>query len=271
MQPGRPRSAPAGETARAIGRLVVSRQALITYLLVLAAYDALAIGLLSHVVAGAGVEDAAVAQRNGDDADHVLDALGSSPLDHLAWWGALLLVFAGGALLGGWLRSAYLLGLGARGARLRPPLRTMAWMTLFLLLTDLGFYGFAALGRVDGLALLQIAVLAGLTVFTLYADYAIALDGVSLVRGLVRSLEVVRALPRLTIVIFTLTFFASGTVSALFDPGEGLDATVQPFAFIAAVALLACVQFLTDCALVTVYGMAPSEAGSSDPAEEPSD
>ncbi len=172
------------------------------------------------------------------------------------------------ALATGWLRACYIDALANGRYAWRPPVETFRRLTLYSILFGLIELAFIGLADND-LGAYAIVLLLATTPFTLYADYAIVLDGVGIADGVRRSLQVVRRrLGASALAMALLVFYLPLLVSAAFDSGFTDSTHVQPAYLVAWLLAGTLVQFLTDSVLITLYRRTPvSAAGSDGPPE----
>jgi hypothetical protein len=236
---------------RSIRRLLATKQHLVVYLAAMALVDA---GLLALVIwAHPGISSFSdLSRREFDEAEtleHALGALGSGSTGLIA---ALAIYFVAGSLIIGWLRVAFIRGLGGDGATLRLPLAVTVRMGVYWLGFELATLGVDAMLAhslvLPGLVALPIASAA-----FLYADYAIALDDAGVWESVVCSLRIVRATLRRSLFVWLIALFVAQIVAAAFAPGFDSSSHVQPTFLLAYLLAGVVQQFVLDAVLVTFY------------------
>lgn len=243
VQQARP---PATSLPQAIGRLIISRERLLLAALGLTVIEIVALlPLVESLHRFTSFVDTVTALVSGIETDGLKAALDGSASS------ALTLAFGivAGSLVIAALRVSYLQALVVRSGLPRPQLRRVLWMTL---LTAATTSILTVSGYSNGIALL---VWIGLTIVTLYADYAIALDGRSLPEALRVSAITMRARARPTIAMLILIFWVELLIELLFQPVFDNQAT--PISATLLVVALGIRTFVTDCALVTIYRSTP--------------
>jgi len=237
---------PATSLPQAIGRLIVARERLLLAALGLTVIEVVSLlPLVESLHLLTSFVNTVTALASGIESDGLNAALDGS------WSAALALCssIVGGSLAIAALRVSYLQALVMRSGLPRPQLRRVLWMTVLIAsATSI----LTVSGLSDGLALL---VWIGLTVGTLYADYAIALDGRSLPDALRVSAATLRSRARPSVVMLVLIFWVELLIEVSFQPVFDNDAT--PISATLLIVALAVRTFVTDCALVTIYRSTP--------------
>ena len=243
VQDARP---PATTLPRAIGRLALARERLLLAALALTLiYYLSLLPLLSSLHDATSFVTTVSALVSGLESDGLRAALDGS------WSSALALCssIVGGSLAYATLRVSYLQALVLRSGLPRPQLRRVLWMTALQA-------GGTAILTVAGLsAALSLLVWIALTVATLYADYAIALDGRSLPAALRVSATTLRSRARPSLSMLVLILWVELVIELIFQPVFDNEAT--PISATLLVVTLGLRTFVTDCALVTIYRSTP--------------
>lgn len=172
-----------------------------------------------------------------------------------------------GALITGWLYSCFLYAFAEGRYSLRAPRRTILRLTSYLVALQIVYIALLGLvdnGQADVTLLLQLA----LAPVTLYPAYAIVLDDVGPVQGVLRSLRVFRARSRESILVVFTLFVVGGLAVIAFANGFRDASHVQPSYLAAWVLVGVLLDFLNDALLVPVYRATPVSAdGSAGPPE----
>ena len=243
VQQARP---PATTLPQAIGRLVLARERLLLAALALTLIQIVSLlPLVESLHQLTSFVNTVTALASGIESDGLNAALDGS-------WSAgvaLCSSIVGGSLAYAALRVSYLQALVLRSGLPRPQLRPVLWMTA---LQVSGTAILTVAGLSDALSLL---VWIGLTFATLYADYAIALDGRSLPEALRVSAATLRSRARPSIAMLVLILWVELVIELIFQPVFDHEAT--PISATLLIVTLGLRTFVTDCALVTIYRSTP--------------
>lgn len=252
----------AGPFWRALRTLLAHRQPALVYLIALAAIG----GALDLAVAAArhrfgSFSSFSRAEFDGTIAWRAIGALGHSSA---LVWVAVPLTFFILAVATGWLRACYIVALADGRYAWRPPVETFSRLTRYSV--GFGLIEVAFIGLADNdLGAYALLLLLATTPFTLYADYAIVLDGVGVVEGVRRSVQVVRRrLGASALAMVLLVFYLPLVVSAAFNSGFTDSTHVQPAYLVAWLLAGTLIQFLTDSVLITLFRRTPLSATGSD-------
>ena len=233
----------------AIGRLIIARERLLLAAVALVVIDL--VSLLPVVVSLDRLTTfrSVVSNLLGNvDSDGLRTAIDGSTGSGIALAASLI----GGSLAGAILRCSYLQALVVRSGLPRPQ-RSRVLALAALNLAGSGALTVAGL-RGDSSAL-PLLVWIALLVATLYADLAIALDGLSLPRALARSASTLRARMRPSVAVIAAALWFQLVLTALF--GSSLLDEATPLSLTLFVVVVAVGTFVSDCALVTIYRSTP--------------
>jgi hypothetical protein len=237
---------PATSLPQAIGRLIVARERLLLAALALTLIEVVSLlPIVASLHLFTSFVDTVTALATGVESDALDAALDGSASAGIA----LVSSIVGGSLAIAALRCSYLQALVMRDGLPRPQLRRVLWLTALIASTT-------AILTVSGLSEgAALVAWMGLTIVTLYADYAIALDGLTLAQSLRASARTLRTRARPSIAILILIFWVELVIELLFQPVFDNDAT--PISATLLIVTLAIRTFVTDCALVTIYRSTP--------------
>jgi hypothetical protein len=161
-----------------------------------------------------------------------------------------------------WVRASYIRALATTGGFPRP--RWPAVVRLVLLDVCIGTplaFGIGILEKGD-IAALGPPILLAVFVFTLYSDYAIVIDDVTLVQSFRSSLHVLLRRPGaslgLTAIWLILSFVLAEALGPSFDNGA------TPLALTALLVLTGVLGFALDVCLITLYRATPPPLPQSD-------
>jgi hypothetical protein len=260
-----------GQLVRDVRTLLARRQPTLGYLVVLAF---LGVGIdLLIAEAGDQLSSFSAFSRREFDEDvlwRVIATLGHAPA--IAWIVVLLSVPVS-AVLSGWLRACYLIALGEGRYSWQAPRAAIVQLTLLSLLVELLGIGLSALTDHGQGGIAQLVFLVS-TPITLFADYAIVYDGVSVVEGMRRSLRMFRVRPRESILATLVVLLVVVLVGAAFMRGFTDSSHVQPTYLGAWELVGALLQFAIDVVLITLYratrlGLSGGGSGDSPAAPSP--
>jgi hypothetical protein len=240
----------AGQLWREVRTLLATRQLALGYLIALAALGT-ALDLAASAVRHRFHSFSAFARAEFDSRElwRAVGSLEHAPIAVTLLIAASLLLFA---LLQGWLQSCYLRALGDGVYSLRAERRTVLRLSAFLLAFDL--IGLGLVGLADnGLIAISLPLQLALLPFILYADYAIVFDDVGPVEGVQRSLRVVRARLRASILSAFGLLFATQIAAIAFATGFTDSTHVQPTYLVAWLLVLVLLDFVGDALLITIY------------------
>jgi hypothetical protein len=240
----------AGRIWREVRTLLATRQLALGYLIALAALGT-ALDLGASAVRHRFHSFSAFARAEFDSRElwRAVGSLEHAPIAITLLIGVSLLLFA---LLQGWLQSCYLRALGDGVYSLRAARRTVLRLSGFLLAFDL--IGLGLVGLADnGLLAIALPLQLALIPFVLYADYAIVFDDVGPVEGVRRSLRVVRARLRASILSAIGLLFATQIAAIAFATGFTDSTHVQPTYLVAWLLVLVLLDFASDALLITIY------------------
>lgn len=243
MQHARP---PATSLPQAIGRLIIARERLLLAALGLTLIEVVSLlPLVASLHRFTSFVDTVTSLTSGIETDGLNAALDGSGGAALALCSSIV----GGSLAVAALRVSYLQALVMRSGLPKPQLRRVLWMTLLIAATT-------SILIVSGLSgALALLVWISLTVATLYADYAIALDGLTLPESLRASAATLRSRARPSITMLILIFWVEFLIEVIFQPVFDNDAT--PITASLLIVTLGVRTFVVDCALVTIYRSTP--------------
>jgi hypothetical protein len=258
-----------------------ARDRLIGFLVAITLLDAAALALVV-LADGAASSFSGVAHAE-IDGPALYDAVAGLHAAHAPTIAAVALALGGGALWNGWLRAGFLLGLSGRGATLRPPPRMAARLALYWLVVTVCGLGATWIGE-RGLLLPYLLALAVLGLAALYADYAIALDGLPVGAAFVRSVQIV--IPRLggadvrprqavlgmaSFWLWLAFLISANVVDGAFSNGISGAGRVQPTYAAGWVLAVSLAQYVFDVVLLTLYVSAAAASGRSAaaPASDP--
>jgi hypothetical protein len=235
-------------------RLALARQQLLLVAVAMVLLDASA---LSAVIGALGRTGAfgEYARAVYDESRTLADAFGRATGGNGACAAAVLLYVAARPWPLAWLRASYIRGLAGKGGLPRPSRRSVVWLVLLdvLIGTPLSFV-IGGLEKAD-LASLGAPILLIALVFTLYADYAIVVDELSLWQALRSSLHVLKRRPTAslgaTAVWLVLSFALAAALGPTFDDGA------TPLALTALLVLTGVLGFVLDVCLLTLYRATP--------------
>jgi hypothetical protein len=251
----------AGQTLREVRALLAHRQPVLGYLIVLATIEA----ALDLAVLASRHRFDSFSEFSRREFDGTILWRGFAALGHssaLVWLTVALGIFVT-ALASGWLRASYIVALGEGRYTWRPPTRTFVQLTLYSLLS--GLLGLGAIGLADNdLVVVAIVLLLVTTPFTLYADYAIVRDDLSVVGGLEASVRVFRQRLGVSLLAtFAFVFYFQLLLGAAFSSGFTDSTHVQPLYLVAWLLAGTLATFVTDAVLLTLYRTTPLSAGGS--------
>jgi len=154
-----------------------------------------------------------------------------------------------------WVRASYIRALATTGGFPRPSWPSVVRLVLLdvCIGTPLAF-GIGILEKGD-IAALGPPILLAVLVFTLYSDYAIVIDDLTLVESLRASLHVLRRRPGASLGItaawLILSFVLAGALGPSFDNGA------TPLALTALLVFTGVLGFALDVCLITLYRATP--------------
>lgn len=235
-------------------RLAISRQQLLLVALGMVLLDGSAVAAAIGALEQAGTF-ASFASAIYDEPRTLADALDRAVGGNLACAAAVVLYVLVRPWPLAWIRASYIRALATTGGFPRP-----AWTTVIRLVlldvcigTPLGF-GIGILEKADLPAIGPPVVLAVL-VFTLYADYAIVIDDVSLRQSFRSSLNVLLRRPAASLGVMALWLTLSFIVSASLGPS--FDSGATPLALTALTVATGVLAFAVDVCLITLYRATP--------------
>jgi hypothetical protein len=238
-------------------RLALARQQLLLVAVAMVLLDASA---LSAVIG-------ALAQTNSfseyaravyDESRTLADAFGRATGGNAACAAALLLYLAARPWPLAWLRASYIKGLCGQGGLPRPTWTSVVRLVLLDVLvgSPLAF----AIGGLEkaGMASLGAPLLLIVLVFTLYTDYAIVVDELSLWEAFRASLHVLLRRPSASLGATAVWLMLSFVLAAALQPS--FDSGATPLALTALLVLTGVLGFALDVCLLTLYRATPPPA-----------
>jgi hypothetical protein len=235
-------------------RLALARQQLVLVAVGMVLLDASAlsavIGALSRAGTFAGFSNAIY-----DETRTLADALGRALGGGGAPAAALVLYIFVRPWPLSWLRASYIGGLAGKGGMPRPTWRSVIWLVLLdvLIATPLAF-AIGGLEKADKAAL-GAPLLLLVLVFTLYADYAIVVDDLTLRQALRSSMHVLLRRPSAslgaTAAWLVLSFALASALGPTFDSGA------TPLALTLLIVLTGVFGYALDVCLLTLYRATP--------------
>jgi hypothetical protein len=235
-------------------RLALARQQLLLVAVAMVLLDASAllavIGALGRAHTFAGVASAIY-----DEPRTLADALGRALGGSGACAAAVVLYVVALPWPLSWLRASYIGGLAGKGGMPRPRWASVVRLVLLDVLvgTPLAF-AIGGLEKADEAAL-GAPLLLVVLVFTLYADYAIVVDDLTLRQAFRASLHVLLRRPSaslgVTAIWLVLSFILAGALQPSFDNGA------TPLALTALLVLTGVLGYAIDVSLLTLYRATP--------------
>lgn len=249
-----------GQSWRVVRSLLAHRQPATGYMVALAFLGA----AIDLAVAAAGDQLSSFSRFSRREFDGDVVWRGFAELGHASAlaWAVVLLAIPALAVLSGWLRACYLAALADGTYSLRAPRRTIVQLSLYSLLAELIGLGLAALADHDQASLALLLLLAS-TPITFFSDYAIALDGLSLIGGVRRSLRIFRLHLRVSIVAAIALLFVAELFALAFSRGFTDSTHVQPPYLASWLLVGVLLAFVTDVVLLTLYRATRISAGGS--------
>jgi hypothetical protein len=235
-------------------RLALARQQLLLVAVAMVLLDASA---LSAVIGALKQTDsfADYASAVYDESRTLADALGRATGGNAACAAAVLLYVVARPWPLAWLRASYIRGLYGKGGLPRPTWTSVVRLVLLDVLvgTPLAF-AIGGLEKAD-LASLGAPLLLIVLVFTLYSDYAIVVDDLTLWQSFRSSLHVLLRRPSaslgVTAVWLILSFALAASLGPTFDNGA------TPLALTALLVLTGVLSYALDVCLLTLYRATP--------------
>ena len=241
-------------------RLVVDHQALAWFPLATVAVDMAAAATVA-AIRGPSQSASALAAAAVDPST-LGDALADAPTALDGGITVALAVIVGSAITG-LLRAGFLTALAGVGPALPPRLPLAGRLAVVFGIVDGLGVAVAAIG--DDLAGLPVLVaLLAAIVAVLYADYAMVVHDCGIAEGIRRSLRVVRARLRPSLVILFTGTLLGAILSASADPGS--EQTVDALVLASALLGAAMLGFVLDALLVTLYQWTDGEPEPPAPA-----
>ena len=235
-------------------RLAVSRQQLLLVALGMVLLDGSAVAAVIGALEQAGTF-ASFASGIYDEPRTLADALDRAVGGNLACTAAVVLYVLVRPWPLAWIRASYIRALATTGGFPRP-----AWPSVIRLVlldvcigTPLGF-GVGILEKAD-LPEIGPPVVLAVLVFTLYADYAIVIDGVGLRQAFRSSLHVLLRRPGASLGVMALWLTLSFIISASLGPS--FDSGATPLALTALAVAGGLLAFAIDVCLITLYRATP--------------
>jgi hypothetical protein len=235
-------------------RLALARQQLLLVAVAMVLLDASA---LSAVIGALGQADtfSDYARAVYDESRTLADALGRATGGNLACAAAVLLYVAARPWPLAWLRASYIRGLVGKGGLPRPTWTSVVRLVLLDVLVGTPLtLAIGGLEKAD-MAALGAPLLLLVLVFTLYADYAIVVDDLSLPQALRSSLHVLLRRPSASLGATAVWLvFSFALASAL---GPSFDDGATPLALTALLVLTGVLGYALDVCLLTLYRATP--------------
>jgi hypothetical protein len=235
-------------------RLAIARQQLLLVALALVLIDASAVSASIGALEQAGTF-ASFSSAIFDESRTLADALDRAVGGDLACAAAVVLYVLVRPWPMAWIRASYIRALATTGGFPRPTWPSVVRLVLLdaCVVTPLAF-GIGILEKAD-LPEIGPPILLAVLVFTLYADYAIVIDDLSL-RGAFRSsLHVVMRRPGaslgVTAVWLTVSFILAAALGPSFDSGA------TPLTLLALLVGTGVLGFGLDVCLITLYRATP--------------
>jgi hypothetical protein len=238
-------------------RLAVARQQLVLVALAMVLLDGAAasasIGALGRAHTFASFSSAIF-----DESRTLADALGGALGGNATCAAAVVLYVFVRPVPAAWIRATYIRALCTSKGFPRPTWSSVWQLVLLdvLVTTPLAF-AIGGLEKADQ-AVLGPPLLLATLVFTLYADYAIVVDDLSMWRGLRSSLHVVMRRPTASLAAtaawLTLSFILAAALGPTFDSGA------TPLALTALAVITGVLGFGFDVCLLTLYRATPPPA-----------
>jgi len=235
-------------------RLALARQQLLLVAVAMVLLDASALSAAIGALSRAG-SFSDYSRAIYDESRTLADALGRATGGNGACAAAVLLYVAARPWPLAWLRASYIRGLSAKGGLPRPTWTSVVRLVLLDVLvgTPLAF----AIGGLEkaheaafGAPLLLIVL-----VFTLYSDYAIVVDDLSLWQSFRSSLHVLLRRPSMSLGVTAVWLVLSFMLAAALGPSFDNGAT--PLALTALLVLTGVLGFALDVCLLTLYRATP--------------
>ncbi|MDX6629672.1 MAG: hypothetical protein QOH00_1918 [Gaiellales bacterium] len=235
-------------------RLALARQQLVLVAVAMVLLDASALSAVIGALARAGTFSE-FSHAIYDETRTLADAFGRATGGDAACAAAVLLYVAARPWPLAWLRASYIGGLSGKGGLPRP-----AWTAVVRLVlldvcvgTPLAFV-IGGLEKAD-LAALGAPLLLVVLVFTLYTDYAIVVDDLSLWQASRSSLHVLLRRPSASLGVTAVWLVLSFALAAALGPSFDNGAT--PLALTALLVLTGVLGFALDVCLLTLYRATP--------------
>ena len=234
-------------------RLALARQQLLLVAVAMVLLDASALSAVIGALSRAG-SFSEFSRAIYDESRTLADALGRAT-GNGACAAAVLLYVAARPWPLAWLRAAYIRGLYAKGGLPRPTWTSVVRLVLLDVLvgTPLAF----AIGGLEkaSLAALGAPLLLIVLVFTLYSDYAIVVDELSLWQSFRSSLHVLTRRPSLSLGVTAVWLVLSFALAAALGPT--FDSGATPLALTALLVLTGVLGYGLDVCLLTLYRATP--------------
>jgi hypothetical protein len=185
--------------------------------------------------------------------ERILDGLDGTVSPSTGEWIALAAWYAVVPLVAAWATAAFTRSLvEARLVRV-PPLQTFVRIAVLYLAAAAISLPVGLLATADDGALPALVLWTLLTVPLLVADYAIAIDELTIVASIRASLGTIRARPFATLAAFWLLYATLFLVDVLFDQSiADADDVFPPFLLAAALAH-GLQRYVVDCSLIALY------------------
>jgi hypothetical protein len=235
-------------------RLAVARQLLLLVILAMVLLDASAVAAVVSVLDGTGTF-ASFADGLFHESRSVADGLDLASGGDAPSAVALAAYVLVRPWPMAWLRASYIRALATTGGLPRPAWRTVVSLVLLDMLVATPLAIVLGLLEKSDLPALGTPLLLLVFVLTLYADFAIVIDGTGLIGSFRASLHVLLARPGpsfgATAAWLTFAFILSASLAPSFESGA------TPLTLTALLLFTGLLWFALDCCLITLYRATP--------------